>query len=108
MEVTRRLIAMYPTEKIVSASVASRNAAGAPYPAPITATGTLNSIAVMGAAPVTMQKMTPGSPSAPEASRCGVSDADGAAGATPSCTAIGWPLSMFRHVGHVASCESEY
>ena len=60
---------MYPTEKIVSDRVARRNAAGVAHPPPFTETGTLNSIAVSGAAPVTMQKSTDGSPSAPSWSR---------------------------------------
>src|SRR4051794_21817933 len=59
------------------------NAAGTAYPPPETATGTLKSIAAIGAAPVTMQNSTCGSPSASFASACSRSGigvrADGAA-----------------------------
>jgi len=54
---------------MVSESVARRNAAGVAHPPPFTETGTLKSIAVSGAAPVTMQKSTDGRPSAPSCSR---------------------------------------
>jgi hypothetical protein len=49
-------------------TVAIRKAAGEAKPPPSTVTGTLNSIAAIGAAPVTMQNSTPGSPSAFDAS----------------------------------------
>src|SRR5215218_8550490 len=56
---------MYPTEKIVRITVANRNAAGvySPVPKPV-ANGTLNSIAEIGAAPVTATKITPMRPTA--------------------------------------------
>src|SRR4051794_7985702 len=47
------------------------NAAGDAYPAPRVATGTLNSIAASGAAPVTMQNNTDGRPRTPPASSPG-------------------------------------
>src|SRR3954470_12711753 len=47
------------------------NAAGEAYPPPRVATGTLNSMAASGAAPVTMQNRTDGRPSTPPASSPG-------------------------------------
>jgi hypothetical protein len=45
-------------------AAATRKAAGAAQPAPLTITGTLNSRAIPGAAAVAMQKISAGSPSA--------------------------------------------
>src|SRR5207249_2555675 len=55
-----------PTEKIVKMTVAKRNPAGVPIPFPKpTEIGVLNSIAEIGAAPVTVRKSTPSKPTAP-------------------------------------------
>src|SRR5258708_11981928 len=51
---------------MVSTTVAKRNAAGAPTPSPEPTTiGVLNSIAEIGADPVTVRKSTPARPTAP-------------------------------------------
>src|SRR5258707_6151652 len=51
---------------MVSTTVANRNAAGAPTPSPEPTTiGVLNSIAEIGADPVTVRKSTPARPTAP-------------------------------------------
>src|SRR5258708_31802149 len=51
---------------MVSTTVAKRNAAGAPTPSPLPTTiGVLNSIAEIGADPVTVRKSTPARPTAP-------------------------------------------
>src|SRR5258707_1234146 len=51
---------------MVSTTVANRNAAGAPTPSPEPTTiGVLNSIAEIGAEPVTVRKSTPARPTAP-------------------------------------------
>ena len=51
-------------------TVAMMNALGAAQPPPKTAQESLNSIAAIGAAPVTMQNSTCGKPSALRASPC--------------------------------------
>ena len=79
-------------EKIVSAIVATRNAAGTAYPPPETATGTLNIIAASGAAPVTMQNRTAGRPSA---SRASSFDAGAAVGAAGVATDMGRSTSRY-------------
>ena len=59
-------IATYPTENTTSTIVANMNAAGAPTPWPYPTTmGVLNSMAEIGAAPVTVRNRTPPSPIAP-------------------------------------------
>ncbi len=70
MAVTFRAIAVYPIEKITSTTVANTNPAGVPIPFPNpTEIGVLNSIAEIGAEPVTVRNSTPASPTAPLLSR---------------------------------------
>src|SRR5882762_11615454 len=87
---------------MVSATVAIRNAAGAAYPPPCTATGTLNSIAVSGAAPVTMQNNTDGRPNAPPANWPDAGVVAGAAGVPPGgriTSVISTPQALAQLLG---------
>src|SRR4051794_30846838 len=81
---------------IVRISVANRNAAGVYLPVPKpTANGTLNSIAEIGAAPVTPTKMTPHRPIAFGLSRSTPESATENDSTVPSrATSTGWVFDM--------------